>query len=99
MLAIVIYIGLFVWGMQTERLGWKPFAAMLGIAAVQAGMGFLILGGTDALRTGAISGITPLILFGSELAIDAIVFFIGYGVGKFRRRGQASHDDVTDTFS
>lgn len=99
MLGIIIYIGLFVWGMQTERLGWKPFATLLGIAIVQAGIGFLMLGGTDGLRDGTIAFITPLFLFGFELAIDAIVFFIGYGVGKFRRRGQVSHDDVTDTFS
>lgn len=99
MLAIIIYIGLFVWGMKTERLGWKPLATIIGIAVIQATVGFLILGGTDALRAGGISGITLPILLASELAIDVVVFFIGFGVGKFRRRGEASHDDVTETFS
>lgn len=95
MLAIAVYIGLFAWGMQAEKLNWKHFAVIFAIAAAMALLGFWTLGGFD--------GANPVyalpLVFLAELVIDGLAFFAGYGIGRFRRRGQAAQDDVGDTFS
>jgi hypothetical protein len=97
MLAIIIYIGLFVWGMNSERLSWRHAAVIGAVFVAQTGMFYAVAGG-ELLRTGAMSLMEVLAIVGLEGLIDVAVFFAGYGVGRYRRR-RHTPDDVADTFS
>ncbi len=97
LLSIAVCMFLFVWGMQDEKLGWKPFATMAAIATVRTALS--LASGSVTAESGAGVAGNALILFGVEMIISAIAFFIGFGVGKFRRRDQAAQDDSVDTFS
>jgi len=99
MILIAIYIGLFVWGMKTERLGPKPFGIISALVTIQMAVTFLILGGPDALKSGLISPVQLLTMFGAEWLVETIVFLIGHGIYRLRNRRQEKHDNVTDTFS
>lgn len=97
MLAIIIYVGLFVWGMNSERLSWRHAAVIGAVILTQAGMFYAVAGGA-MLRTGALSPLDGLAIVGLEGLIDLTAFFAGYGVGRYRRR-RTTPDDVADTFS
>lgn len=99
MISIAIYIGMFVWGMKTERLSPKPFGIILALVTIQMAVTFLILGGPDALRSGLISPAQLFTMFGAEWLVETIVFLIGHGIYRLRNRSQENQDNVTDTFS
>ena len=93
---MILYILLFVWGMQSQALSWKHFTAIPLLAAGSTALGLLVFNRAPGIEMG------PLLFafaWAAEFALQAVAFAIGFGVGKYRRRGQASHDDVTDTFS
>jgi hypothetical protein len=96
MLAIIIYIGLFVWGMNSERLGIRHALTILAIVAVQTTAAWLLFRGLDG------SGWPPVEFFYGallELALQTVLLLIGYGVGRYRRARSAPVEDVVDTFS
>ncbi|WP_447931404.1 hypothetical protein [Sphingopyxis fribergensis] len=92
MLGIVIYIGLFVWGMQTDRITVKILAILLAIGVGTGWLGAAVMGGELATTGGMIF----VILF--ETLVKFAIFFAGFGVGRFRARG-SKIDDIRDTFS
>jgi hypothetical protein len=98
MLAIIIYIGLFMWGMNSERLTLKHALGLAAIFVVQAGVGYAMFG-ADMVRTGAMSVTGWLMVSGLDLLIDIGVFMAGYAVGRYRRGKTQKVEDVTDTFS
>jgi hypothetical protein len=98
MIAIAIYVGLFVWGMTVARLRWWHPLALIGIAIIWTVGVFYLIGGFEMLQRGATSGLQLAQAILLELLLDCVVFFAGYGVGRWRRRGQVA-EDVADTFS
>lgn len=92
MIEIAILIGLFSWGMTSERLGLKHAGAVLGLSCLMGGFGGLIAGG------GAAPPLTYMITIGFELILQSAVLLIGFGVGCYRAR-KAGVRNVDDIFS
>lgn len=90
MIEIAILIGLFSWGMTSERLGLKHLGAVLGLSCLMGGLGGLIAGG------GAASLPTYAFTIGFELILQSAVLLIGFGVGRYRARkaGAGSAEDI-----
>lgn len=92
---MVVWILMFVWGMQTERLRLWMLPALIGTAIVAETLMALISGrGADFVVTslGAVSVAIDTLLY-------AVIFGVGYAIGRYRRRGQVNADDISDTFS
>jgi hypothetical protein len=97
-LGIIIYIGLFTWGMSADRFTAKHTLGILAVFVVQCAVSYGLFG-AELIRTGAMSIGGFMAALGIDLAIDIGVFFAGYGVGRYRRGKTQKADDVIDTFS
>lgn len=93
MLGIAVYIGLFVWGMQSDRVTFRNMIILLAIGIGTGWLGAAMMGG-EATATGV--GMAVVILF--ETLFKVAIYFAGFGVGRFRARG-SKIDDIRDTFS
>ena len=97
MLAIIIYVGLFAWGMNSDRLTLKHGVVIGTIIALQIGVSYYSIG-MSALRTGVMSLGEIIFVALIDAAITSGLFFLGYFIAGYRRRRTAA-DDVADTFS
>lgn len=93
---MILYILLFVWGMQSETLTWKHYVAIPLLSAVSTLLSLFVFGAVDSQQV-------DLMLFAfswvAEFVIQSVIFAIGFGIGKYRRRGQTAQEDLSDTFS
>lgn len=92
MLEIAALIGLFSWGMNSDRLTWKHAGVILLLSCLFGGLGGLIVGGEEAPV-----GLVMIFAIAFELILETVVFFIGFGVGRYRAR-KAGISNVEDTF-
>lgn len=93
MLGIALYIGLFVWGMQSDRITFKNMAILVAIGLVTGWLGAAMVGGEATATT---AGMVFVAL--AETIFKAAIYFIGFGIGRFRAR-RSGADDIRDTFS
>ncbi|KTE05193.1 hypothetical protein [Sphingopyxis sp. H115] len=92
MLEIAALIGLFSWGMNSDRLAWKHAGVILLLSCLFGGLGGLITGGEEVPVSVAI-----IFTIAFELVLETIVFFVGFGIGRYRAR-KASISNIEDTF-
>jgi hypothetical protein len=92
MLEIAALIGLFSWGMNSDRLTWKHAGVILLLSCLFGGLGGLIAGGEEAPV-----GVVMIFAIAFELILETVVFFIGFGVGRYRAR-KAGISNVEETF-
>jgi hypothetical protein len=90
MIEIAILIGLFSWGMTSERLGLKHLGVVLGLSCLMGGLGGLIAGGVRA------DPLTYVFTIGFELILQSAALLIGFAIGHFRHRrgGVRNADDI-----
>ena len=92
MLEIAALIGLFSWGMNSDRLAWKHAGVILLLSCLFGGLGGLIAGGGEGPVSVAI-----IFTIAFELVLETIVFFVGFGIGRYRAR-KAGISNIEDTF-
>ncbi len=92
MLEIAALIGLFSWGMNSDRLAWKHAGVILLLSCLFGGLGGLIAGGGEVPVSVAI-----IFTIAFELVLETIVFFVGFGIGRYRAR-KAGISNIEDTF-
>ena len=92
MLEIAALIGLFSWGMNSDRLAWKHAGVILLLSCLFGGLGGLIAGGGEVPVSVAI-----IFTIAFELVLETIVFFVGFGIGRSRAR-KAGISNIEDTF-
>ena len=92
MLEIAELIGLFSWGMNSDRLAWKHAGVILLLSCLFGGLGGLIAGGGEVPVSVAI-----IFTIAFELVLETIVFFVGFGIGRYRAR-KAGISNIEDTF-
>lgn len=92
MLEIAALVGLFSWGMKSDRLTWKHVGVILLLSSLFGGLGGLIAG-SDEVPV----GVLMIFTIGFELILQTIVFFVGFGVGRYRAR-KAGISNIQDTF-
>lgn len=92
MLEIAALIGLFSWGMNSGRLAWKHAGVILLLSCLFGGLGGLITGGEEVPVSVAI-----IFTIAFELVLETIVFFVGFGIGRYRAR-KAGISNIEDTF-
>ncbi|HEV2599259.1 hypothetical protein [Sphingopyxis sp.] len=93
MLEIAALIGLFSWGLNSDRLMLKHAGVILLLSCLFGGLGGLIAGG-DTVPV----GVAILFTIAFELILETIVFFVGFGIGRYRAR-KAGISNIEDTFS
>ena len=93
MLTLVLVIGFFAYGIQADRLTWKPFALMAAFAAIF--VFFSVSRGASATQAGIVTGETFTYIF----IMAAMPMFIGYAINRYRNPREKAVEDVTDTFS
>lgn len=93
---MILYILLFVWGMQSESLTWKHYVAIPLLSAVSTLLSLFVFGAVDSQQLDLIFVIFG---WGAEFVMQAFIFAAGFGIGKYRRRGQTAQEDLSDTFS
>ncbi len=83
MLTIIIYVLAFAYGRMTDRLSWKPFAVLLGLAAIVAYLFPTQYPSNFAMDVGA------------YVAIPALLFTVGYLFGRWRgdRKSEDRYSD------
>ncbi|MFC3785380.1 putative Co/Zn/Cd cation transporter (cation efflux family) [Sphingopyxis italica] len=89
---IAALIGLFSWGMNSDRLAWKHAGVILLLSCLFGGLGGLIAGGGEVPVSVAI-----IFTIAFELVLETIVFFVGFGIGRYRAR-KAGISNIEDTF-
>lgn len=92
MLEIAALIGLFSWGMNSDRLTWKHAGVILLLSCLFGGLGGLIAGADDVPV-----GFVMIFTIAFELILETVVFFIGFGIGRYRAR-KAGISNIEDTF-
>ena len=92
MVGIAIYIGLFVWGMQSEAITFKNMVILIAIGAATGWLAAAMLGGAETTTVGMILAAIVETLF------KGAIYFLGFGIGRFRAR-RSKTDDLRDTFS
>ncbi|QCB54111.1 hypothetical protein E5675_06480 [Sphingopyxis sp. PAMC25046] len=92
MLEIVALIGLFSWGMNSDRLAWKHAGAILLLSCLFGGLGGMIAGGEEVPV-----GVAMIFTIAFELVLETVVFFVGFGIGRYRAR-KAGISNIEDTF-
>ena len=92
MLEIAALIGLFSWGMNSDRLAWKHAGVILLLSCLFGGLGGLIAGGGEVPVSVAI-----IFTIAFELVLETIFFFVGFGIGRYRAR-KAGISNIEDTF-
>jgi len=92
MLEIVALIGLFSWGMNSDRLTWKHAGVILLLSCLFGGLGGLIAGRDDVPV-----GFVMIFTIAFELVLEMVAFFIGFGIGRYRAR-KAGISNIEDTF-
>ena len=89
---IAALIGLFSWGMNSDRLTWKHAAVIVPLSCLFGGLGGLIGGGEEVPV-----GVAIVVTIAFELILEAAVFLIGFGIGRYRAR-KAGISNIEDTF-
>lgn len=92
MLEIAALIGLFSWGLNSDRLTWKHAGVILLLSCLFGGLGGLIAGGGEIPV-----GVAMIFTIAFELVLETIVFFVGFGIGRYRAR-KAGISNIEDTF-
>lgn len=92
MLEIAALIGLFSWGINSDRLTFKHAGVILLLSCLFGGLGGLIAGRDDVAV-----GVVMIFTIGFELILETIVFFAGFGIGRYRAR-KAGISNIEDTF-
>ncbi|SNT23506.1 hypothetical protein [Sphingopyxis indica] len=92
MLEIVALFGLFSWGMNSDRLAWKHAGVILLLSCLFGGLGGMIAGGEEVPV-----GVAMIFTIAFELVLETVVFFVGFGIGRYRAR-KAGISNIEDTF-
>ena len=92
MLEIAALIGLFSWGLNSDRLSWKHAGIILLLSCLFGGLGGLIAGGGEVSV-----GVAMIFTIAVHLVLETTVFFAGFGIGRYRAR-KAGISNIEDTF-
>ena len=90
---IAALIGLFSWGMNSDRLAWKHAGVILLLSCLFGGLGGLIAGGGEVPVSVAI-----IFTIAFELVLETIVFFVGFVVVEALPRELFAHEHLDDAF-
>jgi sugar phosphate permease len=92
MLEIAALIGLFSWGINSDRLTFKHAGVILLLSCLFGGLGGLI-----ARKGEAPIGLVMIFTIGFELVLQTIILLAGFGIGRYRA-GKAGASNIEDTF-